>query len=394
MLEGVMALDGESSMKNSKRIVWLLLCTALWAGAQVRVFALNGELQGLNKRYSTNWTADSPWRSGPLRGWQELDMIPCRVKLPCVSTGFTSSVTIVFPHTTGKGPGFENLFFLSNSPNVTVIEAPALNAPTNTGEWSYDLKVSVRGSESAYIYFYARLAVGSYLNPGSSLHISGEPGLSPLQIHKPRLAPSKPNLAVRKAAPAVVFPGETITYMISYTNAASGQDDVAHGVKLKAILPALASYVPDSANSNGVMEGNVLSWNLPDLAKGSSGSVSYQVTVSTNAPGGESLTSTATIFSAENDLDPADNFSSVRTAVLETPRNDQPLRITRIEKTGDGHYNVYFTTTFGRYYALQHTEDFVNWTTDSTIIPGTGSVEVSMQSDIGAYRFFRVMQLP
>src|ERR1051325_5009713 len=74
--------------------------------------------------------------------------------------------------------------------------------------------------------------------------------------------------------------------------------------------------------------------------------------------------------------------------------NDAPLRITRIEKAGDGNYNVYFTTVAGRFYSLQATEDFVNWTTDPTVIPGTGSIAVSKQSEVGPYRFFRVLRLP
>jgi uncharacterized repeat protein (TIGR01451 family) len=378
------------------RTLWIAAALAACTSFEISAFAVSGDLQGLNRTDATNWSATSAWSGNNLRGWQELDLIPCRVVLN--GPADNSPVTIQFPRTRHGVPGFEDLFFISNSPNVTLAGPPVLSAPADSEEWSYRLNVTIADSdgEPACIYFYARLAAGSDRNPGSSLHLRGEPSLSPLQIHKPGPAARKPDLGVSLAGPEGALPGETLVYGISYTNSATGSNDIAHNSVLTAMLPPFAEYVPGSASAGGSLNGNVLSWNLGDLGPGDAGSVSYQVIVSPDVAPGFVLTNIASIDADENDLVLADNSSTFTTAVAAntSPSPGGAVRITRITRFDDEIFHIYFETHAGRSYAIQYTKDFIEWTTDPAVIPGKGIEVVSRQRNAGEKRFYRVMELP
>ena len=378
---------------SSTRTVWSVVAAAVSISISTPAFALNGDLQGLHRRNSTNWTAQSSWTGNNLRGWRELDLVPCRVILR--GPADDSPVSIVFPRTRNGYPGIENLFFISNSPNATITQPPILKAPADSSEWSYDFNVSISGSEPACIYFYARLAPGANLNTGSSLRIWGTPGLSPLQFHKVKPARVKPDLAVSITAPGVARPGETLIYTINYTNLALLTNDTAHGVTVSAQLPPSITYVPGSASAGGSIAGNVLTWQLPELQNQAGGTVTYQGVVSYGVIPGQTLTNSASITGEENDLNLADNSSVALTSIVSSsPTNFGSLYITRIIKFDERVYHVFFLTKSDRNYVLQYTEDFVDWTTDPLVIPGTGTEVVSRQCEGGAKRFYRVMELP
>ncbi|HEY0548048.1 MAG TPA: Ig-like domain-containing protein, partial [Verrucomicrobiae bacterium] len=295
--------------KSARRIFAALsLCTAL----ELSALALDFDLEGLDRNNSTNWIPNSAWSSVNLQDWRELDFIPMRAQI----TGGPAAnqlLTIAFPHYSGGVYGFQNLYFISNSPNVSFSWAPVLNANPASSDWSYDLHVTVTGNHPGYVYFYARLAAGAHLNPGSSLHLEG-PSLSPLQIHKPRPGPGSPDLAIQKTGPATAGPGDLITYSISYTNKASGTNNAAHGVQITDILPALVTFV--SASDGGTMAGNTLSFDIRDLTNRASGFVTYQVRVASSAVSGQMFTNNALILSSEDDANMSDNRSSVKTTVI------------------------------------------------------------------------------
>jgi hypothetical protein len=164
-------------------LVWGVASLALAQSSGTSL--ISGDLQGLDKINSTNWSPSSPWSSVNLQGWRELDLIPVRVEL---FGGLASNqlVSVSFPHFKSGIPGFQNLFFISNSPSLFFTEPPTLVAVHGQGgeeDWSYAFRVTVTDSNTAYVYLYARLAAGAHLNTGSSLQLSGEPSLSPLQIH-------------------------------------------------------------------------------------------------------------------------------------------------------------------------------------------------------------------
>jgi uncharacterized repeat protein (TIGR01451 family) len=307
-----MKIVARNKMLMGKSALRIFGALSLCAAMELSALALDFNLEGLDRNNSTNWTPNSAWSSVNLQDWRELDFIPVRIEVqggPAVS----QLLTITFPHYSGGVYGFQNLYFISNSPNVSFSSAPVLNANPASSDWSYDLRVTVTGNQRGYVYFYARLAAGAHLNPGSSLHLEG-PALSPLQIHKPRPGPGSPDLAIKKTGPATAGPGDIITYSISYTNKASGTNNAAHGVQIIDSLAALVTFV--SASDGGTMAGNTLSFDIRDLTNRASGFVTYQVRVASSAVSGQMFTNNALIVSSEDDANMSDNRSSVKTTVI------------------------------------------------------------------------------
>src|SRR5688572_12865516 len=96
------------------------LTSSLMMLAQIHVAAGPFDLEGQSKGSST-------WVSGKLLDWQELDYIPCRVRI--TGKAITNqSMKITFPRLNGTRPGFENLLSFTTSTNVT-ITSPVLSAP-------------------------------------------------------------------------------------------------------------------------------------------------------------------------------------------------------------------------------------------------------------------------
>jgi VCBS repeat-containing protein len=304
---------------------------ALWLAAQLHAYSFGGDLEGLHKNNSTNWSPASAWSGSNLQGWQELDYVVVRAVLSG-SPRSNQPVTLRFPKFKTDAPGFQNLYFISNSPNLFFNSAPVLNAPPAPADWNYTVNVTITNTQPGYIYYYARLAAGSHLNVGSSLQLSGEPSLSPLQIHKPDAGPGRPDLAITKVGPATAGPGDIINYTITYTNKATGFDSMANGVQICDRLPSLVSFV--SASNGGTNEAGFLTWDLPDLASRASGVLTYQVRVSTNAMNGQTFTNNAMILSSEDDADMLDNRASVKTTVVANrPPLANPDEYTTFEDT-------------------------------------------------------------
>src|SRR5436190_1303599 len=176
---------GMRPLKRSFRIIAL---TAVCFGMLLDASALDYNFEGLHKNYSTNWDPNGPWASENLLDWKEMDFIPVRVEV--AGAAGDEQLIITFPHFNGSLYGFQNLYFLSNSPNVSFTAAPALTAPV-LGDWNYTLSLKKSNGSVGYIYFYARLAAGSRDYGGSSLHLEG-PELTPLQIHKIDPGPGRP----------------------------------------------------------------------------------------------------------------------------------------------------------------------------------------------------------
>lgn len=283
------------------------------------VLALSGDLQGLSKGSATNgWNAGSAWSGGNLQDWSELDYIPCRISLSG-SPRSNQLVTVSFPHLQNGVPGFQNLYFLSNSANIIFDETPVLSATPGASERSYSMRVTVTDAQTGFVYFYSRLAAGAHLNVGSSLQLSGQPSLSPLQVHKPGAGPGSPNLAVSKTGPTIAAPNEVISYNLTFTNKATGTNNTAIGVQMTDVLPEFLTYVPGSASSNGSIAGNTLSWDLGDLSIGATGTVTYQARVATNAQHGASVTNSALVLCSQDDANQSDNFSAVVTGIQVPP---------------------------------------------------------------------------
>jgi uncharacterized repeat protein (TIGR01451 family) len=253
---------------------------------------------------STNWIG------GNLTGWEELDYVPVRVLL---EGGPESNRVIVveFDHTSGGGttPGIQSLTSFSNSPNVVIVSGPTLTDIAGD-EWAYTFTIHLTDSNDGFVEFRARLAAGAHNFGGSSLQLKGTPSLGTLQIAKPAVSPGNPDLSVTKSGPSLANPSQTITYIINYAN---NSNSIATGAQITDVLPGLVTF--SNCTDGCMLVGNTLIWDLGELQRNTSGSVSYQVVVDPAALNGQKFTNLATIVSAENDPVTSNNTSRVITTI-------------------------------------------------------------------------------
>lgn len=261
-------------------------------------------LQGQNKGNTTDWFTIN------LQGWAELDYIPMRVAFPAGSAG-SRTVTLNFPHYSGKMFAFENLSSFTPSANATFTAAPKLTID-GSGNWSYTFTVNLSDNNAGEVRFLARLASGAHMYGGSSLQLKGTAGN--LQIHKPLASPGAPDLALTLAGPATTSEGAAMTYTLVYTNKANLQ--TATGVQINQFLPAEVTVDPATLPANAQLVGNTLFWDLGNLAPHTGGQFSFQAAVNLGTVAGVNLVNLSQIVSAENDLNPADNEATLTTAVV------------------------------------------------------------------------------
>jgi hypothetical protein len=251
------------------------------------------------------------WLSGNLSGWTELDHIPMRVSFAAGSAG-SHSVTLNFPHFSGKVFGFENLSdFSASTPNLQ-FTSPAALVTDASGSWSYVFAVNISDNNPAEVRFFARLASGAHLYGGSSLQLKGSAGI--VQFHKPLATVGAPDLALRLSGPALVLEGGTMRYSLSYTNKAAF--DVATGVQITQVLAPEITVDPASLPVNASLIGNTLFWDLGNLAPRTGGQIAFSGIVNLGTVPGTSLVNDAQIFSAENDLNNSDNSASLTSSVI------------------------------------------------------------------------------
>lgn len=261
-------------------------------------------LQGQDKGNTATWSSVN------LQGWSELDYIPARIYFDSGSIG-NQAVKIEFPHFSGNIPGFENLTGFLTTSNAQLTSVPNLTTDPS-GTWTYTLTVNITDNNPAEIRFFARIAAGAHLNGGSSLQLKGSAGN--LQVHKPAPGPGAPDLKIVATGPATAFPGETVSFILSYSNKAS--TNTAVGSQISQILPPQFVVITNSLSPNAQLVGNTIFWDLGDLAGQTSGQVAFQAQVDASVSPGTILTNLTQIFSSEDDLNPSDNASTVTTTVL------------------------------------------------------------------------------
>lgn len=267
--------------------------------------ALSQSLQGQSKGDTVNWL------DGNVSGWQELEYIPMRVYFPAGSVG-SHSVTIVFPHLSGKVFGFQELIhFRAFTANIGFTTFPTLVTDAS-GNWSYVFTADISDNNPAEVRFFARLASGAHLYGGSSLQLKGSAGN--VQFHKPLAAAGAPNLAVSQTGPATAPCGSPLTYTLSYTNKALGY--TAAGAQLSLILDPQLTLIPYSLQTSAHIVGNTIFWDLGDLPAEGGGEITFQASVNPSTHIGMVLTNVAQVYSSENDLDVQDNSASVLTTVV------------------------------------------------------------------------------
>src|SRR5439155_1056679 len=176
----------------------------------------------------------------------------------------------------------------------------------------YSFTYDLNESNDGVISLWARLSPGAHLFTGSDLQLKACCGYGVIQLQKPSALPGSPDLSVTKTGPPLANAGDVITYTLNYKNRASST--VATGVGLSDTLPAMVTFV--SCSSACSVVGNTISWDLGDLARGASGSVTYQVRVVDAAQAGQTFRNSALIVSAEDDANFTDNTASVVTTII------------------------------------------------------------------------------
>lgn len=150
---------------------------------------------------------------------------------------------------------------------------------------------------------------------------------------------SSPLLMVTKtAAPDPVNAGQQIVYTLTWANVGT---DTATGVVLTDPVPALTTFV--SATGGGILVGGVVTWNLPDLPAGSSGSVQFTVQVNTPIADGTG------ILNAGYAIDCTETPPSVGPPVTVPVRSDPALSVTKTAAPSPvaAGGNLTYTLSFG-----------------------------------------------
>jgi len=271
------------------------------------------QLQGQsNPPCSSGGQCDSGWESGNLKGWQELDEIPLRLKFPAAGT-FTIDIDFDHFQTSSGSPGIQNLYGWTPASGVTLQDQPTLTTGLSGGKWRYTLTANVT-NPNAILNFKGNLAAGAHNFTGSSLALGGSDVGGTVQVSKPAARPGNPDLIVDKTGPTTAGRDEVVTYTLNYQNKGTATSG-ATGVQLTDVLPSGVTYVAGSCSGSCTVAGNEVVWNLGSLVVGASGSRTLQVRIPADAAFGAQFTDQARIRSAENDVTPADNDDSLTTTV-------------------------------------------------------------------------------
>jgi adhesin/invasin len=127
-----------------------------------------------------------------------------------------------------------------------------------------------------------------------------------------------PNLIVSKsAAPAIVRPGETITYVLVFSNTGG---IAASSVRVTDTLPLSASLVTSQTASASYVPGSSYAWYSDTVEAGSVGVITITVRVTTtpgwiDPDGGTTIENSVVITGTTPDGDPSDNRATAQTTV-------------------------------------------------------------------------------
>ena len=303
-----------------------------------------------------------PWQTTNVTGWAELQSAPVRLWLgPNQGADVTTSFTIDVDHASGTGPGLDGLTFVSKSANVTL--GPITKVVKGGGDtWSYTFTVKLTDNAEGEVRFTTRLLAGAHNFTGSSLQMKGA---GTLGFTKPAAAPGAPDLQLTKTALTSVAPGQTMTYSLAYRNAATGGANAATGTQLTDTLPASLAYVQGSCTGGCTFDpvSRTLTWEPGSIAAGSSlVTRTYQATVDPTLNNNTTITNDATILSAENDANAANNASKVTTKVF-TPSISGTVTY---DADGDGNLDPGEVGLAGATMSL-----FKDTNTNGTFQPGT-----------------------
>ncbi|MBN1813223.1 MAG: DUF11 domain-containing protein [Anaerolineae bacterium] len=142
-----------------------------------------------------------------------------------------------------------------------------------------------------------------------------------------------------------VSPGDRISYTIEYGN--DSNDTVLTGIVLTDVIPANATYVPDSiwpAEYGNDNDPAVLRWSVPNLNPKTSGTVGFQVTVNEPEPGTSSVSNKATADTQETDPIESDSVEhNIKTTLLLVSKTADPMPGSGISPGSSITYTIYYS---------------------------------------------------
>ncbi|MBN1812163.1 MAG: DUF11 domain-containing protein, partial [Anaerolineae bacterium] len=162
---------------------------------------------------------------------------------------------------------------------------------------------------------------GANLDQIDTYHLFGDPALHINALD------ADVSISKTVSVPANPMPGDQLLYTLAFANAGPA---TAHGVLLTDLIPAglvNPTVVYQTANVVGTLPGADYTWQIADLAPGETGEIRVQATIDPMREPPFSLVNNASISMNEPDLDPANDASTVTTAV--TARRPTDLQIAK-----------------------------------------------------------------
>ena len=130
------AIRDEFQLPNWFVATYSVKATGAQSGAATTSFTDSAaQIQGQsNPACTSGGGCESGWEAGNLKGWQELDNIPLRLKFP--STG-TFTVNVDFDHfqTSRNSPGIQDLHSWTEGSGLTLQCQPSLTTGLSVGQW-------------------------------------------------------------------------------------------------------------------------------------------------------------------------------------------------------------------------------------------------------------------
>ena len=260
------------------------------------VTAASGErLEGYTLKPSEKWT------TGDIKGYAEGDCIPFRYTVENSGNDPVSlNVTLEFDHKTDGTvgiAGFENFD----------IPAGSITGPTLDGSGFYYWDVTIPPDTTYVLEWCARLSNEAGLWPGSSMHVRAGGKDVPIAVQHIEM----PDLYAEKSADVTC---DAISYTISYGN--EGEADQTNTVLVDDYDETKVEVTDDGS---GTDNGDTITWNIGDLAAGTSASRSYTVSIKQGVANGAEITNTGNITGDLAEEDYADNAYSVTTNARVSP---------------------------------------------------------------------------
>lgn len=137
---------------------------------------------------------------------------------------------------------------------------------------------------------YSLVSTGtSTVHAGNDFGIAAIPGMNDLRVHYTSIPP---------------VPGFTRIYTLHYANVGTTTQNAT------ITFDHSPTLVFVSASNSGTHAGNTVTWSIPNLAPGSSGTVTCQIQIPVNTPVNSNVGFTATILPMVGDQTPGDNMDS------------------------------------------------------------------------------------